>query len=77
MLAGKEHELTGAVREKVLKFRQLLATIKEASRTLKPSMLIAFIAKESGMEQEYKADKIEGAERLGKYPRASFTRFAL
>ena len=64
MLSNREHELAGAVREKVFAFRSLLNDIKERAKTARPSELIAFIAKESGIERMYKEDKIEGAERL-------------
>lgn len=68
MLSNREHELTGAVREKVVAFRSLLQKIKEAASVMPPSALIAFIAKTSGMEQMYKEDSPpaggEGAERL-------------
>jgi DNA helicase-2/ATP-dependent DNA helicase PcrA len=68
MLAGREDELTGAVREKVRGLRSLLARIKEAGQNLRPSALVSFIAKESGIEQMYKEDNSpaggEGAERL-------------
>lgn len=64
MLSGKEHELTGAIRDKVAVFRSLLRNIKEAANVMPPSQLVAFIAKTSGMEQMYKEDKLEGAERL-------------
>jgi len=68
MLAGREAELTGAVREKVAAFRALLAKIKEAASILVPSELIKFVVVESGMEKMYKEDNPpaggEGAERL-------------
>lgn len=64
MLSGGEDTLTGATREKVLQFRNLLARIKDASEKLLPSQLVVFVMQESGMEREYKEDKIEGQERL-------------
>lgn len=64
MLAGKEAELKGAVGIKVLEFRKLLRAIQSASIKLKPSELVQFVAKESGIERMYKEDKLEGAERL-------------
>ncbi len=64
MLSNREQELTGAVREKVAGFRNLLAKIKAKASTAQPSALIAFIATESGMERMYKEDKLEGAEKL-------------
>ncbi len=64
MLGGKEHELTGATREKVQQFRNLLSRIAAASTTLPPSQLIRFVMEETGLERMIKEDKIEGAERL-------------
>jgi len=64
MLAGQESALTGATREKVLQFRNLLRRIKEQAAMLKPSELITFVLIESGLERTLKEDKIEGAERL-------------
>jgi len=64
MLAGQEESLTGAVREKILKFRQLLQKILEAAHKLPPSQLVRFVIMESGLEEMYKEDKLEGAERL-------------
>lgn len=64
MLAGQEAILTGATREKVLQFRNLLRRIKERAAALKPSELITFVLIESGIERSLKEDKIEGAERL-------------
>lgn len=64
MLGGQEETLGGAVREKVLQFRSLLARIGEAAATLPPSKLLMMVMQESGMERSYKEDKLEGAERL-------------
>lgn len=64
MLSGAEDTLGGAVREKVLGFKQLLARIREASTRLTPSQLVIFVMQESGMERSYKEDKLEGPERL-------------
>jgi DNA helicase-2/ATP-dependent DNA helicase PcrA len=64
ILAGREHELTGAVREKIHAFRRLLRTIKEAAFVMKPSELMQLVMRQTGMEQMYKEDKLEGAERL-------------
>jgi DNA helicase-2/ATP-dependent DNA helicase PcrA len=64
MLAGAEDTLTGATREKVLQFRNLLRRIREQAAVLKPTELITFVLIESGLERSLKEDKIEGAERL-------------
>jgi DNA helicase-2/ATP-dependent DNA helicase PcrA len=64
VLAGQEESLSGAVREKVRGLRALLAKVREAAEHLPPSKLVAFVMQESGMEQMFKEDKLEGAERL-------------
>jgi len=64
MLSGAEDTLGGAVREKVLQFRNLLARIKDASLKLTPSELVVFVMQETGMERSYKEDKLEGVEKL-------------
>jgi DNA helicase II / ATP-dependent DNA helicase PcrA len=45
-------------------FLHLLQKIRLASNELPPSKLVAFVIRESGMEQHFKEDKYEGAERL-------------
>lgn len=50
--------------EKAAAFMRLLQKIKEAARTLPPSQLVRLVVGESGMEQHFKEDKYEGAERL-------------
>jgi DNA helicase-2/ATP-dependent DNA helicase PcrA len=64
ILAGQEETLAGAVREKIVNLRALLARIKQAATELPPSKLVAYVMQESGMEQMFKEDKLEGAERL-------------
>jgi len=64
MLAGREGELSGAVREKVAAFRTLLARIKDAAKKLPPSKLVQYVVAESGIERMLKDDKLEGTERL-------------
>ena len=64
VLQGKEHELTGATREKISKLRTLLARIREQGETLTPSELVRSVIVDSGMERLCKEDKVEGAERL-------------
>jgi DNA helicase-2/ATP-dependent DNA helicase PcrA len=64
MLGGSEHTLAGAAGEKVRAFRALLARIREASQKLPPSKLVQHVMSETGMERMYKADKVEGVERL-------------
>lgn len=64
ILAGREQELTGAVRDKVVNLRVLLMKIQQASLQLPPSQLVRFVITESGIEQMHKEDTLEGAERL-------------
>lgn len=64
VLAGREDELTGAVRAKVQNFRALLGNIREATHRLVPSQLVKFVVTESGLEHMLKEDKLEGVERL-------------
>lgn len=61
---GGESELTGAVKDKIQKWRELLREIKHKSETVIPSEVVKFVIKHSGLEQMYMDDKIEGAERL-------------
>ncbi len=64
ILAGRENELTGKMRERVIALRTLFAAIHAQSTTLTPSLLVQFVIQESGLEQRLKEDKVEGAERL-------------
>jgi len=64
MLAGREAELTGAVRDKVVNFRLLLMKIGQAALQLPPSQLVRFVIAETGLEKMLREDKLEGAERL-------------
>jgi DNA helicase-2/ATP-dependent DNA helicase PcrA len=61
---SREDELNGKTKEKVEDFRAFLDKIRSASEKHKPHELIAYINKESGMEEMYKNDGEEGAERL-------------
>jgi DNA helicase-2/ATP-dependent DNA helicase PcrA len=64
ILNGDEETLTGAVREKVVNLRLLLSKIKMAAQEQKPSDVVRYVVVESGLEREFKADKLEGPERL-------------
>lgn len=64
ILTGREGELTGATREKVLQLRALLSRIRESAPKCVPSELVRMVIAETGMERAFKEDKIEGAERL-------------
>jgi DNA helicase-2/ATP-dependent DNA helicase PcrA len=64
ILAEREHELTGAIAQKVANFRILLARIRDAAQLLPPSQLVRMVIVETGMDRHFKEDKFEGAERL-------------
>lgn len=64
ILENKEHELSDAMKEKIYSFRNLLRRIKEHSEKIKPRELIAFIIKESGLEDKLKSSTEEDRERL-------------
>lgn len=61
---GKEEELSGSVRAKVIEWRRLLDIIKTKASNEKPSDVVKFVIKNSGLESMLMADKEEGAERL-------------
>lgn len=61
---GGESELTGAVKMKIDKWRELLREIKFKAETVNPSEVVKFVIKHSGLETMYMDDRIEGAERL-------------
>ena len=64
ILAGKEGELTGVTREKVLQLRSLLGRIRDTATRCTPSELVRFVITTSGMEAQFTQDKLEGPERL-------------
>lgn len=64
MFSGLEHELTPAMKQRVLKFRTLLNSIKETALKSKTSLLIKFVIKETGMEESFKNQGEDGAERI-------------
>jgi len=64
VLAGKKDMLTKAMREKVTRFETALTAIREASEKSKPSDLVKFVIKETGMEQHFSTGGEEGKERL-------------
>ena len=63
MLAGKDAELSGAVRSKVGVFREALANIKHGIEILPASEAVALAAEASGLAQMYNGSD-EGKERL-------------
>ncbi len=64
IIEGGENELSGKIKEKVLGLRVFLTRIKDEGTRALPSMLVRFVAVESGLERLLKEDKIEGRERL-------------
>jgi len=64
LLSGKEESLRGAAKENIARFRTLLSKIADKAESVPPSELLSYIIRESGMEMEMRADKIEGADRL-------------
>ena len=64
ILEGKEEELTGATKEKIQSFRNLLADIKVKAETEKPSEVVKFVISRTGMEEMFKKGKEEDLERL-------------
>lgn len=64
ILAGKENELPAKMKQKIGSFRELLEKIKTMALTEKPSIVIKFILKETGIEAELKADGPADEERL-------------
>lgn len=61
---GREEELSGGVAEKVTEWRRLLNIIKTKAANDKPSDVLKYVIKNSGLEAMYQADHEEGAERL-------------
>jgi len=64
VLANQEQALPAAMREKVANFKKLLGRIREVALKDKPSELIKYIIKETGMEMMYKSGKEEDEEKL-------------
>ena len=64
IVEGKEHELTGKVGENVASFRHFMAKLESEIGSKKPSEVVKFAIKNSGMEDYFLKDKEEGEERL-------------
>ena len=64
IFAGRESELPAGTKVKVTNFYGLLDKIKENVSSLKPSELVRFIVKESGIETELKNGSDDDKERL-------------
>ncbi|MEX0932341.1 MAG: UvrD-helicase domain-containing protein, partial [Parcubacteria group bacterium] len=55
--SGDESVLTGSTGAKIASFKKILAKIRKATEEMKPSEVILFIIKESGLEEEWKESK--------------------
>ncbi len=64
ILAGRENELNGATRDKVLNLHAIFARIRDAATHSTPSELVRHVIVETGMERDCREDKIDGVERL-------------
>lgn len=64
IFSGSLAELPPAMQHKIEKFYALLADIKKVSEEKRLSETIAYIIKESGLEEEWKQGGEDGAERL-------------
>ncbi len=64
MFSGMEAELPPKMQEKIKSFRNLLAQIKTRTIADKPSELVKFIMRETGLEEELKRGSEDDLERL-------------
>jgi DNA helicase-2/ATP-dependent DNA helicase PcrA len=64
IFSGFESDLPAAMKLKYSNFQRLLKEIAELSLAKRPSETIAFIIKEAGLEEEFKAGGEDGAMRL-------------
>lgn len=64
MLVGLDEDLSGAAKQKVLAFRDILRQIQYAAQQLPCSEAIAFAAEKSGIDDMLKKQGDEGKERL-------------
>jgi DNA helicase-2/ATP-dependent DNA helicase PcrA len=64
IMEGKRNELPLATRMKIDDFYNLLGEIKEMVERERPSAVVAFVLRASGMEESFLADGLEGEERL-------------
>ena len=64
IFAGQEDSLPSATKTKVAAFKKILSNIKEAAKQEKPSQTVKFILRASGIEDVFKKDGTDGAERL-------------
>lgn len=63
IFSGEEYSLAPGVKSKIASFRKLLSSIAEFSSSHKLSETIAFIIKESGLEEEWRSAKDEGGQK--------------
>lgn len=64
ILAGETEKLPAKMREKIIEFKQLVASIKEQASELKPSETIKYIMAKAGIEADLKNKSEEEQERL-------------
>lgn len=64
IFSGQEESLSGAVRDKIQSFRNVLAQIRDLATREKPSVVMKFVITASGLEAEYKKGTEEDLERL-------------
>jgi DNA helicase II / ATP-dependent DNA helicase PcrA len=64
LFGGGEEGLPPAMKSKIENFKALLRNIAEIAKEKKPSETVAYIIKESGLEEEYKTTGKDGAARL-------------
>ncbi len=64
IFSGQEESLSGAVRDKIQSFRNVLAQIRDLATREKPSSVMRFVISASGLEAEYKKGTEEDLERL-------------
>ena len=64
LFSGKEEELPPPKHAQIQKFRAILAAIKEAATTHRPSELIKFVMEKTGVETLFKAGSSDDHERL-------------
>ena len=64
IVEGKEHELGGKAGESVASFRRFISRLQAEIASKKPSEVVKFILKESGIENYHMKDGDEGLERI-------------
>jgi DNA helicase-2/ATP-dependent DNA helicase PcrA len=64
IVTGQEHSLPAKMKEKISKFHELLSRIADYAHTHKPSEVVKFVLKESGIEHELMHGTDDDHERL-------------